>query len=128
MKKIRIKKKKEIRKVTQGKIFIQSTFNNTMVTITDLKGNVLAWASAGSLGFKGAKKATPYAASQTMKTVLEKAKIFDLSSVNVDVSGVGNGRDQAIRALSSAGIQIIKIKDVTPIPHNGCRPKKIRRV
>lgn len=123
-----IKKKKEIKQVPQGKIFIQASFNNTIVTVSDLNGNVLSWASAGSLGFKGAKKATPFAAGQVTKAALEKAAAHNLSAAIVEVSGVGTGRDQAVRALIGAKIRIVKIKDTTPIPHNGCRPKKLRRV
>lgn len=123
-----IKKKKVIKQTAQGKIFIQASFNNTLVTIADATGNVLAWSSAGKLGFKGAKKATPFAAGQVTKDALDKAAPYGLSSVAVEVTGVGMGRDQAVRALIGTNLKISKIKDTTPMPHNGCRPKKLRRV
>ncbi len=123
------KKKTSNTKVKVGKVFIQATYNNTIVTITDLQGNVISWASAGVAGFRGAKKATPYAASIIVKIAVMKAKEeYNLQEVSVFVSGVGTGRESAIRALNSNGLQVTAIKDVTPIPHNGCRPKKARRV
>ncbi len=122
------KKKKGERKVAVGKAFIHSSYNNTIVTLTDLDGNVLSWASAGIAGFKGPKKSTPYAASIITKIAVLKAKDYGLSEVSVFVKGVGTGRESAIRALNANGLEITFIKDITPIPHNGCRRKKPRRV
>lgn len=123
-----IKKKKNNVIVDKGRMYIQATFNNTIITITDDKGDVLAWTSAGLLGFKGARKATPYAAQIAAKSVLEKVKNKGLTSIKLFISGVGSGRESAIRSLHGTGIQVTAIKDITPIPHNGCRPKKARRV
>ena len=121
--------KKKIKKVVKkGQAHIQATYNNTVITLTDLQGNALAWSSAGANGFKGPKKATPYAAGVIVRAAAEKAKDYGLSEVEVFVKGVGAGREAAVRALHANGITISSIKDVTPIPHNGCRPKKIRRV
>jgi small subunit ribosomal protein S11 len=122
------KKKGPIQPVTLGQAYIQATYNNTIVTLTDQKGNVLAWSSAGQTGFKGPKKSTPYAASIIVKDAVEKVKKYGLKEVQVFIRGVGNGRESAIRALYANGLNILSIKDVTPIPHNGCRPPKIRRV
>ncbi len=122
------KKKAKRRLVQEGKAFIQATYNNTIVTITDLNGEVLAWSSAGSNGFKGAKKATPYAAQISVEAAVNKAKVFGLEKVHVIIKGVGSGREQAIRGLHTAGVNIESIKDVTAVPHNGCRPRKARRV
>ena len=122
------KKKKVVRKITRGRAYIQSTYNNTIVTITDLQGNAIAWESAGPQGFKGAKKATPYAATQIVRSVVDKVKITGISQVDVFVKGIGGGRESAVRALNTYGLEVNSIKDLTPIPHNGCRPKKIRRV
>ncbi|MCK4542332.1 MAG: 30S ribosomal protein S11 [Spirochaetales bacterium] len=122
------KKRKEKKSVYEGKVFIQATFNNTIVTITDLNGNTLSWASAGGLGFRGAKKSTPYAAQTTAETAVKKAKDYGLKEVHVYVKGPGVGRESAIRSLGSLGLWVKSIKDVTPIPHNGCRPRKSRRV
>lgn len=117
------------RDVSIGKIYIQSTFNNTIITITDQNGNALTSSSAGSLGFKGARKTTPYAAQLAMQTAVDKAKNnFKLKEVNIFIAGVGNGREAAVKALHNSGLIINKIKDTTPVPHNGCRPKKLRRV
>lgn len=124
----RSKKKKAAKHVAQGKAYIQATYNNTIVTLTDMNGNVIAWSSAGANGFKGPKKATPYAASVIVKNVVEKVEPHGLKEVNVYVSGVGQGRDGAIRALNAQGLTILSIKDITPIPHNGCRPPRPRRV
>lgn len=121
-------RKKTIRAVPRGKVFIQSTFNNTIITVTDTTGNVLSWASAGGSNFKGARKSTPYAAQITLKNAIEKAKPYGLESVEVFVSGVGQGRESAVRALSGTGVMVSGIKDTTPIPHNGTRAKKPRRV
>jgi small subunit ribosomal protein S11 len=114
--------------IASGCVFIQATFNNTIVTITDASGNTIAWSSAGSLGFKGAKKSTPFAAQSTAETAGTKAVDQGLREVNVFVKGPGVGRESAIRALGTLGIKVKSIKDVTPIPHNGCRPQKSRRV
>lgn len=130
VKKVKIKKgKKKIkRQVSLGRVYIQATYNNTIVTFTDQNGNVLAWSSAGQCGFKGPKKSTPYAASVIVRNAAEKVAPYGLKEVNVFVKGVGSGRESAVRALNANGIQVLNIKDVTPIPHNGCRAKKVRRV
>jgi small subunit ribosomal protein S11 len=125
----KIKGKKEKRKnVAEGRVFIQATFNNTIVTITDLMGNTISWASAGGLGFKGAKKSTPYAAQTTSESAGKKAVEQGLREVAVYVKGPGVGSEAAIRALGIVGIKVRTIRDITPIPHNGCRPPKKRRV
>lgn len=127
MKKI-VKKKKIKKKISRGQAHIQATYNNTIVTLTDQTGAVLAWSSAGLNGFKGPKKATPYAAGIIVKNATERAKEYGLQEVEVFVKGVGAGREGAIRALHANGLAVVSIKDLTPIPHNGCRPKKTRRV
>ena len=109
-------------------VYIQSSYNNTIVTLTDTQGNVIAWSSAGAVGFKGPKKATPFAASRVIETLIGKVKKLNIREVAVFVKGVGSGRDAAIRALVNHGLEISSIKDMTPIPHNGCRPRKPRRV
>ncbi|MFH1048180.1 MAG: 30S ribosomal protein S11 [Patescibacteria group bacterium] len=114
--------------VVKGQAYIQSTYNNTIVTLADDNGRVLAWSSAGSIGFKGTKKSTPYAASLIVKNVVEKVKKLGLKEVNVFVKGIGSGRDSAIRSLAQQGLTINAIKDVTPVPHNGCRQPKPRRI
>ncbi|MDH4127705.1 MAG: 30S ribosomal protein S11 [Spirochaetota bacterium] len=121
-------KKKEKKNIANGIAHIQATFNNTIVTITDVNGNTIASASAGSLNFKGARKSTPFAAQITSDTAAKRAMEHGLRSIIVEVKGPGVGRESAIRALQSAGLKITVIKDVTPIPHNGCRPPKRRRV
>lgn len=124
-----VRKKKKIRKnVEKGQAHIQSTFNNTLVTLTDMSGNAISWSSAGSLGFRGSRKSTPFAATEAAKTAAEGAIEHGLKSVEVYVKGPGAGREAAIRALQQAGLTITMIKDVSPIPHNGCRPPKQRRV
>jgi len=120
--------KKEGRGVTHGIACIQATFNNTIVTITDGTGNVITWASAGSVGFKGSRKSTPFAAQMAAESAAQKAITQGLKEVRVFVKGPGAGREAAIRSLQAAGLEITAIKDVTPIPHNGCRPRKRRRV
>lgn len=126
---VKKKKKKGIKSVKSGSAHVQATYNNTIITLTDKSGNVISWASAGLAGFKGAKKATPYAAQIITKIAVQKAKEeYGLEEVDVFVSGVGTGRESAIRALNANGLNIVAIKDKTPIPHNGCRPKKPRRV
>lgn len=122
------KKKKEKKSVYEGQVFIQATFNNTIVTVTDMNGNVVSWSSAGSLGFRGAKKSTPFAAQSTAETAVQKALGFGLQDVHVFVKGPGVGRESAIRSLGNLGLRVRSIKDITPIPHNGCRPRKSRRV
>ena len=124
----KVKKKKEKKTVYEGKVFIQATFNNTIVTITDLNGNAISWQSAGGLGFRGAKKSTPFAAQSTAETAAQKAMDFGLREVHVFVKGPGVGRESAIRSLGALGLKVKSIRDVTPIPHNGCRPRKTRRV
>ena len=121
-------KKKEKKTVSVGLVHVQASFNNTIVTFTDQTGNVLAWSSSGSLGFRGSRKGTPFAAQQASLTAANKAKESGLRTVNVEVSGPGAGRESAVRALSTAGLEVRIIKDLTPIPHNGCRPPKKRRV
>ncbi len=124
-----VKSKKKVKKIVKkGQAHIQATYNNTMVTLTDPVGNVLAWSSAGLNGFKGPKKATPYAAGIIVKSAIDKVKDYGLAEVDVFIKGVGAGREAAVRALHSHGLTISSIKDMTPIPHNGCRPKKTRRV
>lgn len=122
------RKKKVDKKVPVGVAHVKATYNNTIVALSDLSGNVISWASAGMAGFKGPKKSTPYAAQIITRIAVEKAKEFGLSEVSVMVKGVGTGRESAIRALNANGLIITSIKDITPIPHNGCRPKKPRRV
>jgi len=123
-----IKKKKRI-KVEEGMAYIHSTFNNTIITMTNLNGDVLCWSSAGEVGFKGTKKGTPFAAQKTAEQVARKAKEgFQLGRVRVVVKGPGSGRETAIRTLQAAGLRVISIKEATPIPHNGCRPPKKRKV
>ena len=121
-------KKAITRKVPQGRAYIQSTYNNTIVTMTDMNGNTLAWASAGHCGFSGPKKATPYAASTIIKTVADKVADYGLKEVSVFVTGIGQGRDAAVRALNANGFNVLSIKDETPVPHNGCRLAGRRRI
>ncbi len=121
-------KKKERRTIPSGIAHVQATFNNTIVTITDLNGNALVWASAGNQGFKGSRKSTPFAAQRAGETAARKAMEYGMRQVDVYVNGPGAGRESAIRSLQGAGLRINLIRDVTPIPHNGCRPPKRRRV
>lgn len=121
-------KKKIKRTVQRGVVHISATFNNTIITITDPEGNVLAWASAGSTGFKGSRKSTPFAAQLAAEAAAKKAQQFGMKSVDVLVKGPGSGRETAIRTLQANGLEVSSIKDVTPVPHNGCRLKKKRRV
>ena len=123
-----VKKRRERKNIEKGAAHISATFNNTIVTITDVNGNAISWASAGELGFKGSRKSTPYAAQMASETAAKAAMEHGLKSVEVYVKGPGSGRESAIRALETAGLQITMIKDVTPVPHNGCRPPKRRRV
>jgi small subunit ribosomal protein S11 len=122
------KKKKIIKEAPKAIITVHSSFNNTIITITDDRGNNLAWSSAGSNSFKGTKKSTPYAAQVTMKEALNKASVYNITEAKVRVSGLGAGRESAVRAIGGAGIKVTNIKDITPVPHNGCRQKKTRRV
>lgn len=122
------KKKKLKRQISKGQAHIKCTYNNTMVMISDANGAMLAWSSSGLLGFKGAKKATPYAATQVVHDVTEKVKKYGVQELDVFVRGVGSGRESSIRSLANKGFELTAIKDVTPIPHNGCRAKKPRRV
>lgn len=121
-------KKGRIKQLTKARVYIQSTYNNTIVTLTDNQGNVVAWSSAGMVGFKGPKKATPFAATRVIEALLEKVRNLGLNQVSIFVKGVGSGRESAIRALVNQGLEVERIKDVTPIPHNGCRRPKPRRV
>jgi small subunit ribosomal protein S11 len=123
-----LKKKPKKKFVTHGRVYIQATYNNTIVTITDQDGAVLSWSSAGKMGFKGPKKSTPYAAGLTVREVMDRIRDVGLKNVEVFVRGVGSGREAAVRALGAQGLNITSIQDVTPIPHNGCRPPKVRRV
>ena len=123
-----VKRRKERKVVEKGAAHIRSSFNNTMVTITDLNGNALSWASSGGLGFRGSRKSTPFAAQTAAETAAKAAMEYGLKTVEVYVKGPGQGREAAIRALQSAGLEVVMIKDVTPIPDNGCRPPKRRRV
>jgi small subunit ribosomal protein S11 len=122
------KRKKSKIKLTRGRIYVQSTYNNTLITATDVNGNVIGWGSAGRTGFKGSKKSTPYAAQRTMEDTIARIKDTGLNEVDVFVKGIGSGRESAVRALQGSGFTILSIKDRTPIPHGGVRPKKARRV
>ena len=123
-----VRKRRERKNVEKGQVHIRSSFNNTMVTITDLEGNALSWASSGGLGFRGSRKSTPFAAQTAAETAAKAAMEHGLKTVEVYVKGPGSGREAAIRALQATGLEVTMIKDVTPIPHNGCRPPKRRRV
>lgn len=122
------KKRKEKKSVYEGNVYIQATFNNTIVTITDLNGNAISWASSGGLGFRGAKKSTPFAAQTVAESAVQKAASSGLREVHVYVKGPGMGRENAIRCLGAMGLRVKSISDVTPIPHNGCRSRKVRRM
>ena len=128
VKKVASRKRKEIKKIDKGQVHIQSTFNNTIVTVTDMNGNAISQSSAGALGYKGSRKGTPFAAQMAAETAAKIATEHGMKTVEVFVKGPGSGRESAIRALQTAGLDITLIKDVTPIPHNGCRPPKRRRV
>ena len=127
-KKVVTRRRREKKNIERGAAHIQSSLNNTIVTISDMQGNVISWASAGGLGFRGSKKSTPYAAQMAAETATKAALVHGLKTVDVMVKGPGSGREAAIRALSAAGLEVTSIKDVTPVPHNGCRPPKRRRV
>ena len=122
------RKRRDKKNIERGTVHIQSTFNNTIVTVADMQGNAISWASAGEMGFKGSKKSTPFAAQTAAETAAKAAMEHGLKTVEVYVKGPGSGRESAIRALETVGLQVTLIKDVTPIPHNGCRPPKRRRV
>jgi len=122
------KKKNVVKNVSQARAYVQATFNNTIISVTDQNGDVLGWASAGMVGFKGPKKATPYAAGQVVKRVADAIAPYGVKEVSLFVKGIGGGREGAIRGFNANGINVVSIKDVTPIPHNGCRPPKRRRV
>ncbi|MBP5153438.1 MAG: 30S ribosomal protein S11 [Lachnospiraceae bacterium] len=124
----KVTKKRVKKNVERGQAHIQASFNNTIVTLTDSQGNALSWASAGGLGFKGSRKSTPYAAQMAAETATKAALVHGLKYVEVFVKGPGSGREAAIRALQASGLEVVSIQDVTPIPHNGCRPPKRRRV
>lgn len=124
----KIVRRRNRKNIEKGQAHIQSTFNNTIVTLTDTQGNALSWASAGGLGFKGSRKSTPFAAQMAAETATKAALIHGLKTVDVFVKGPGSGREAAIRALSACGLEVTSIRDVTPVPHNGCRPPKRRRV
>ena len=124
----RVRKKKKEKVEAQGQAHIKATFNNTIITLTDNYGNVISWATAGRAGFKGARKNTPFAAQMAAKSAAKEAMDLGLRKINVEVKGPGSGREAAVRALQAAGLEVTAIKDVTPIPHNGCRPPKKRRV
>lgn len=123
-----VKRKKVKKVVREGKVFVKSTFNNTLISFTDTDGNVVVSVPAGSAGFKGSRKSTPYAAQMAATSASEKAKGMGMERVDVFVKGIGSGRESAVRAISASGIYVNSIKDVTPVPHNGCRPRKPRRV
>ncbi|MBP9718132.1 30S ribosomal protein S11 [Candidatus Gracilibacteria bacterium] len=122
------KKKNKKKRLTEGVVNIHASYNNTIVSVADMSGNVVCWASSGGCGFKGTRKATPYASSVAAETALSKAKALGLEKVHISVKGVGTGRDQALRAINASGVAIESISDKTAIPHNGCRPRKARRV
>ena len=132
--KVETQVKKEIKievpqkRIKEGRIYISSSYNNTLMSLTDLQGNVLYWTSAGNIGFKGTKKATPFAASKVAEAMAEATKKLGIEKVHVLVRGIGSGRESAFRSLATRGLDIVSIKDITPIPHNGCRPPKVRRV
>lgn len=128
LKKTVTRRRRDRKNVERGQAHIQSTFNNTIVTITDVAGNALSWASAGEMGFRGSRKSTPYAAQMAADKAANSAKEYGLKTVEVFVKGPGSGREAAIRALQAAGLDVTMIRDVTPVPHNGCRPPKRRRV
>lgn len=116
------------KRIKEGRVYISSSYNNTVITLTDSEGNTLHWVSSGSIGFKGAKKATPFAASKVAEAVSTAVKKLGIEKISIFVKGIGSGRESAIRSISARGLDIVSIKDVTPMPHNGCRPPKVRRV
>lgn len=122
------KSRKKITRLPSSRIYISASYNNTSITVADPDGNVLVWSSAGSMGFKGPRKSTPYAASKVVEDIFEKLRGIDIGKVFVYVQGIGSGRDAAVRAVAGRGIDILSLRDITPVPHNGCRPRKARRV
>lgn len=125
--------KKEIKietreRIKEGRVYVFSSYNNTIITLTDTQGNVLNWVSAGSIGFKGSKKSTPFAASKVADVISQTVRKLGIEKVQIFIKGIGSGRDSAIRSLAVRGLDIVSVKDITPIPHNGCRPRKVRRV
>lgn len=124
-KEVKVKPK---RRIDEGRVYISVSYNNTLITLTDLEGKVLAWSSAGNIGFRGTKKSTPFAASKVAEAISQKAKKLGIEKIAILVKGIGSGRESAIRSLAVRGLEIESIKDITPIPHNGCRPPKVRRV
>ncbi len=126
--KVKEQAKETLKRIQEGRIYIASSYNNTILTLTDPKGNVLGWTSAGNIGFKGAKKATPFAASKVAEAIVQIAEKIGIEKIEIFVKGIGSGRDSAIRSLAARGLEIVSIKDMTPIPHNGCRKPKVRRV
>jgi len=122
------KEQTRAKRIESGRVYIQSSYNNTVITVTDDYGNILTWASSGSVGFKGPKKATPFAASKIVGVLMERLRKIGLRQVSIFVKGVGSGREAAIRAFIGQGLEVNVIKDITPVPHNGCRPPKVRRV
>lgn len=127
-KKDAVKQPSSYAKTINGRAYVHASYNNTIITITDSSGNVISWASAGAIGFKGAKKSTPFAASRVAEILMEKITKTGIKNLEVFVRGIGSGRDSAIRSLASRGLNIVSIEDITPLPHNGCRPKKPRRI
>jgi small subunit ribosomal protein S11 len=123
-----VRKKKIKKNISHGQAHVKSTFNNTVITITDEAGNVIAWASSGASGFKGSRKSTPYASQIAAEIAVEKAREHGVEKIDIFVKGIGSGRDSAIRSLNASGLYVNSIKDVTPVPHNGCRPRKPRKV
>lgn len=126
--KVKEQAKGSSKRIQEGRIYVSSSYNNTLLTLTDDKGNVLSWTSAGQIGFKGSKKATPFAASKVAEAVVQAAEKIGIERIEVFVKGIGSGRDSAVRSLAAHGLEIISIKDMTPVPHNGCRQPKVRRV
>lgn len=126
----KIKKESKVgaRRISEGRVYIASSYNNTLMTLTNMKGDVLLWKSAGNIGFKGTRKATPFAASKVAAAFIEGLRKLGVERVEVLIKGIGSGRESALRSLANQGVDIISIKDITPIPHNGCRPRKARRV
>ncbi len=120
--------KKAVLGIDEGRVYINSTYNNTIITLTDMKGDVLTWVSAGNTGFKGTRKSTPFAASKVAEALAERAKKIGIIKIWIIIKGIGSGRESALRSLAGRGLEIMSIKDATPIPHNGCRPRKVRRV
>lgn len=126
--KVKRETREPLKKIKEGRVYINSSYNNTIITLTDPSGNTLSWVSAGNIGFKGTKKATPFAASKVAQAVAQVALKMGIQKIDVLVKGIGSGRESAIRSLISGGLELMSIKDITPVPHNGCRPPKVRRM